>query len=78
MAEIRTFSGIYLGPNIDEAPKKWFPFPEDVLTELQKQCRRLDDEPRWLNALISDTGMRLGEAVGWICTMGCEKVHGSF
>ena len=27
-------------------------------------CRDIDDEMRWLIALISDTGMRLSEAAG--------------
>ena len=27
-------------------------------------CKDVDDEMRWLIALISDTGMRLGEAAG--------------
>ena len=31
---------------------------------VQEECRHLDDEPRWLIALISDTGMRLAEAAG--------------
>ena len=30
----------------------------------QYQCRSLNDEMRWLLALISDTGMRLAEAAG--------------
>ena len=32
--------------------------------KLQSLCKDIDDEMRWLIALISDTGMRLGEAVG--------------
>ena len=31
---------------------------------MQSLCRDNDDEMRWLIALISDTGMRLGEAAG--------------
>ena len=31
---------------------------------LQQRCRQQDDSLRWLAALISDTGMRLAEAVG--------------
>ena len=38
--------------------------PNDLLTQLQSTCRNLDDEPRLLIALISDTGMRLSEACG--------------
>ena len=38
--------------------------PDDVLKVIQDRCRATDDEPRWLVALISDTGMRLSEAAG--------------
>ena len=31
---------------------------------IQHACQTTDDEPRWLVALISDTGMRLNEAAG--------------
>jgi len=37
--------------------------PENIL-KIQKTCYELDDDPRWLIALISDTGMRLAEAAG--------------
>jgi integrase len=37
--------------------------PENIL-KIQKACYELDDDPRWLIALISDTGMRLAEAAG--------------
>ena len=31
---------------------------------MQSLCKDIDDEMRWLIALISDTGMRLGETAG--------------
>ena len=31
---------------------------------MQSLCKEIDDDMRWLIALISDTGMRLGEAAG--------------
>ena len=31
---------------------------------MQSLCKDIDDEMRWLIALINDTGMRLGEAAG--------------
>ena len=31
---------------------------------MQSLCKDIDDEMRWLIALFSDTGMRLGEASG--------------
>ena len=40
------------------------PIPQDKLIRLQQRCIKADDEKRWLLALISDTGMRLSEAVG--------------
>ena len=36
---------------------------EDI-KKVQSLCKDIDDEMRWLIALISDTGMRLGEAAG--------------
>ena len=38
--------------------------PDEQLHLLQTQCSKIDDEARWLLALISDTGMRLSEAIG--------------
>ena len=40
------------------------PLPADKLRVIQQHCQTTDDEPRWLVALISDTGMRLSEAAG--------------
>ena len=40
------------------------PIPTDVLVTIQHECTQSDDEPRWLIALIADTGMRLSEACG--------------
>jgi len=55
------FSGVYLP---SEVTKKRLPIKDAKLKQLQKECVRLDDDIRWLLALISDTGMRLSEAVG--------------
>lgn len=40
------------------------PLSETALKLVQVECRRADDPARWLVALISDTGMRLAEALG--------------
>ncbi len=40
------------------------PISIDDIVKLQSLCRENDDEMRWMIVLISDTGMRLGEAVG--------------
>ena len=48
----------------DQEKKKRLSVPLDALLYIQSECMTLDDEPRWLIALISDTGMRLSEACG--------------
>jgi integrase len=40
------------------------PVPLENIRKVQSLCREVDDEMRWLISLISDTGMRLGEATG--------------
>jgi integrase len=40
------------------------PIPVKTISEIQSKCISIDDDMRWLIALLSDTGMRLGEAVG--------------
>ena len=40
------------------------PIPIDDIRAIQKRCIEIDDDLRWLVALISDTGMRLAEATG--------------
>ena len=56
------FSKVYL-PDLDDA-KKRKPIPIENIREIQQECMSIDDEARWLVALISDTGMRLSEAAG--------------
>ena len=56
------FSKVYL-PDLDDA-KKRKPIPVEDIKEIQRECMSIDDEARWLVALISDTGMRLSEAAG--------------
>jgi integrase len=57
------FANTYL-PS-DERPKRAVISPEDV-KRVQKVCLEIADERRLLIALISDTGMRLSEAVGLV------------
>ena len=40
------------------------PIPIDDIRNIQKQCQAADDPLRWIVALLSDTGMRLGEVIG--------------
>jgi integrase len=50
-------------PNDDNAQSRQ-PISVADIKKVQSLCRETDDEMRWLIALISDTGMRLGEAAG--------------
>jgi len=56
-----SFSGVYIPA---ENNKKRYSVKGKELKSLQDECVLLDDDIRWLVALISDTGMRLSEAVG--------------
>jgi len=55
-------SGTYMPDDFD-TPKRE-PIPNDILKVIQRACQTSNDEPRWLVALISNTGMRLSEAAG--------------
>ncbi|HEY8576297.1 MAG TPA: DUF6538 domain-containing protein [Devosia sp.] len=56
------FAGVYL--NRQEKAEDRKPIPLPVIRVVQAKCREIDDDLRWLIALISDTGLRLSEAVG--------------
>ena len=56
------FLGTFIPDGLRETTRK--PIPVDVIRDIQKTCNEMDDDLRWLIALLSDTGMRLGEAVG--------------
>jgi integrase len=56
------FLGTFIPDGLRETTRK--PIPVDVIRDIQKTCKEIDDDLRWLIALLSDTGMRLGEAVG--------------
>ena len=62
LAMTNVFNGTFIPE--DNKRKERLPVPDDVIKQIQKECRSLNDEPRWLIALISDTGMRLSEACG--------------
>ena len=57
------FSKIYLP---DEEAETRQPIPTDELIIIQNKCLKIADERRLLMALISDTGMRLSEALGLV------------
>ena len=56
------FARTYFPAEINPIKRK--PIPVDEIKRIQKLCMTIDDDMRWLIALISDTGMRLGEAAG--------------
>ena len=56
------FVGIY--HNRSHGVSKRLPIPVDIIREIQKECVSYDDDMRWLVAILSDSGMRLGEAAG--------------
>jgi site-specific recombinase XerD len=43
---------------------KRLPIPIEDIRKVQNKCRLIDDDLRWLVALVSDTGMRLAEGAG--------------
>ena len=69
------FAGVYLPA---ENNKKRYPIKDTKLKRLQRECVLLDDDIRWLVALISDSGMRLSEAVGLLVNdivLDAEQPH---
>ena len=48
----------------DDNARSRQPISMEDIRKVQSLCTENDDEMRWLIALISDTGMRLGEAAG--------------
>lgn len=56
------FGGVYYDRTAGVEDR--LPIPPDALRTVQAECVRLDDQMRWLVALVSDTGMRLGEGAG--------------
>lgn len=56
------FTNIYY--DRDAGVTERVPIPVEDIRKVQQRCCELDDELRWLVALVSDTGMRLAEAAG--------------
>ena len=56
------FVGTYLPDSLTAGERK--PIPIKIIQQIQMECVNTDDDLRWLVGLISDSGMRLGEAVG--------------
>ena len=56
------FVGVYHDRSAGVLVRK--PVPITDIRKVQSECRAIDDDMRWLIALISDTGMRLAEGAG--------------
>ena len=56
------FSGVYYDRSAGVSSRT--SVPAHALTTIQVKCRKVDDDLRWLVALVSDTGLRLAEAAG--------------
>lgn len=56
------FANVYYDRGAGVAERSSIPTKE--IRTIQKQCHQIDDEMRWLVAIVADTGMRLAEAAG--------------
>jgi integrase len=56
------FAGVYYDRSAGVSDRH--SIPEEAIDLIQVKCREIDDDLRWLVALVSDTGMRLAEAAG--------------
>ena len=65
------FVGMYFGKSAGVS--KRLPIPIDDILKVQHLCRKIDDDLRWLVALVSDTGMRLAEGAGLLKTSCSQR-----
>lgn len=56
------FAGVYYDRSAGVSDRRAVPM--DSVALIQAKCRDLDDDLRWLVAMVSDTGMRLAEVAG--------------
>ena len=56
------FAKTYI-PDLEDSIQR-VPIPLDTIKVIQQECMKINDPNRWLIALLSDTGMRLSEALG--------------
>lgn len=59
---VNPFSGTFMPEETNT--KKRSTIPLTAIKKVQSLCVEHDDEPRWIVSLVSDTGLRLGEACG--------------
>ena len=73
------FSGMYFDKLAGVS--KGFPIPLEDIPKVQHLCKRIDDDPRCLVTLISDTGMHLAEGAGLLkndIILNADTSHISF
>ena len=73
---INAFSKTYMPDKENLETRK--PIPTQDIKHIQSLCIEKDDDLRWLIALLSDSGMRLGEGVGLLksdINLDCEIPH---
>jgi hypothetical protein len=56
------FSGVYM--NRTDGVKERVPVSLKAIRKVQLECMRLDDDIRWVAAIVSDKGLRLSEVIG--------------
>lgn len=62
---VNPFTGVYFDRQAGVSERA--PMPASVIAHIQSECVRIDNDLRWLVALVSGTGMRLAEAAGLHC-----------
>jgi integrase len=64
------FAGLKIAGEGDDIEERQ-PFTASELKTVQDKCKTIDDDPRWLLAMLSDTGARLAEVGG----LGLHDIH---
>ncbi|WP_371037966.1 DUF6538 domain-containing protein [Rhodosalinus sp. FB01] len=62
MSITNPFAGVYYDRR--SGVQERAPLPLEAVRTVQRECMKIDDDLRWLVGLVSDTGLRLAEAVG--------------
>ena len=62
LSGLNGFAGTFMPDGLRVKKRK--PIPGNTIEYIQQKCLEANDDRRWLVALLSDTGMRLGEAIG--------------
>jgi integrase len=74
------FKNPFVGMYFDKSAgvSKRLPIPIEDIRKVQNQCRLIENDLRWLAALVSDSGMRLAEGAGLLksdITLNADTPH---